>query len=294
MLLSMADPSRHIIVPMPTFGGKQIWADEYVFCGYRIQRNVLTNHCRLLGPQNGRLAVGSFDRCMERFEQVRKERDVHRESDHLVLLLHGIFRAKEAFDPMRRALRAAGFAAEAVNYPSTQATIESHADQLERLLGNVKDVKRASFVTHSMGGLVARELLARDAPWRESIEVNRLVMIATPNQGAHLADQLLPLWAFRRLAGPAAAQLTTDYVPELPPPNVPFGIIAGAKGDGKGYNPLLPGDDDLTVALESTHLEGAEDTLVVHALHTFIMQNPHVIRATVHYLKTGRFLETSG
>jgi pimeloyl-ACP methyl ester carboxylesterase len=289
----MADPPRYFTVPLPTFGGKQIWADEYVFRGYRIQGNVVTGHHRLLGPRNSRLTWGTYDECMERFEYLRAERDLHRKGDHLVLLLHGIFRAKEAFNPMRRALHGAGFEAEAINYPSTQATIESHADQLERLLGNVTDVERVSFVTHSMGGLVARELLARDASWRKAIEVNRLVMIATPNQGALLADHLLPLWAFRRIAGPAAAQLTTDYVPELPPPDVPFGIIAGAKGDGKGYNPLLPGDDDLTVALESTHLAGAEDTLVVQAIHTFIMQNPHVIRATVHYLRTGRFQDTS-
>ncbi|MBW2257970.1 MAG: hypothetical protein JRI25_25675, partial [Deltaproteobacteria bacterium] len=128
MLLCMAEPPRLVTVPprlvtvpLPTFGGKQIWADEYVFCGYRIQENVLTGHHRLLGPRNARLAWGTFNRCMERFQQLRAERGLHRMSDHLVLLLHGIFRAKEAFNPMRRALRTAGFAAEAVNYPSTQA-----------------------------------------------------------------------------------------------------------------------------------------------------------------------------
>ncbi|MGQ9575532.1 MAG: hypothetical protein ACUVUC_09450 [Thermoguttaceae bacterium] len=33
---------------MPTLGGKQFWADELLFHQWRIQRNVLTGHCRLL------------------------------------------------------------------------------------------------------------------------------------------------------------------------------------------------------------------------------------------------------
>ena len=33
-------------VPMPTMGGIQFWGDELCFHGWRIQRNVLTGHCR--------------------------------------------------------------------------------------------------------------------------------------------------------------------------------------------------------------------------------------------------------
>lgn len=281
-------------VPMPTLGGKQLWGDEFVYRGYRIQRNVLNGQHRLLDPRNARLYGGTVGQCLERFHKIKQRAGLKRTGDHLVLLVHGIFRAKEAFSPMLTALSEAGYEAEAINYPSTQASIEEHADQLERLLDRAEDVARVSFVTHSMGGLVARELLSRDSAWRSRIEMHRLVMIATPNQGAHLADQLVKSWAFRRIAGPAAAQLTTDYVPELPPPDARFGVIAGAKGDGKGYNPLLPGDDDMTVAVESNWLDGAEDTLIVNAIHTFIMQNPETIAATLRYLRTGRFRDQQG
>lgn len=285
----MADPRPPLTLSVPTLGGKQIWADELVFRGYRIQRNVIGGQCRLLGPRNGRICGGTFDVCLERFEALREQRGLKRGGSHLVLLLHGIFRAKEAFHPMRRALHRAGYEAEAINYPSTRGTIESHADQVERLLEHTRDVSRLSLVCHSMGGLVARELLARESSWRRRLPVHRLVMIATPNQGAHMANHLLPLWAFRRLAGPAAAQLTTDYAPVLAPPSVPFGIVAGVKGDGRGYNPLLEGEDDMTVSLSSTHLPGAEDTLQVRAIHTFILQHPDVIAGTLRYLETGRF-----
>jgi len=283
----MADP-RAFTLPLPTLGGKQLWADEFVHRQYRIQRNVVTGHHRLLDPRNLRLATGSWEACLAVFERITPRPT--RRSDHVVVLLHGIFRAKEVWNAMVRALEAHGLDAEPVNYPSTQATIEDHAEQIERLLSRLRDARTVSFVCHSMGGLVAREVLARHGAWRKRLKAHRLVMIGTPNRGAFAADKLLPLWAYRTLAGPAGHQLTTDYVPELGLPDVPFGIIAGAKGDGIGFNPLLPGDNDMTVTVESTQLDGAEDTYVLPALHTFIMQDARVVEATVRYLDTGRFL----
>ena len=283
----MADP-RAFTVPLPTLGGKQWWADEFVHQRFRIQRNLLTGHHRLLDPRNLRLAAGSWEACLAVFDAL--DPTPRRASDHAVVLLHGIFRAKEVWNPMVRALQAAGYEPEPVNYPSTMATIEDHAEQIERLLGRLRGAKTVSFVCHSMGGLVAREVLARKAAWRNHLRVHRLVMIATPNHGAEMADRLVPLWAYRTFAGPAGLQLTTEYVAELGLPDVPFGIVAGARGDGIGFNPLLPGDNDATVTLDSTHLDGAEDTYVLPALHTFIMQDPRVIEATLRYLATGRFL----
>jgi pimeloyl-ACP methyl ester carboxylesterase len=278
---------------VPTFGGKQLWADEFVHRGYRIQLNVVSKHHRLLGPRDVRLHRGSYEACLRAFDALPGAAERKRQSDHVVLLLHGLFRAKDAFQPMESALRQAGFEAEAVNYPSTQTTIEDHAEQLERLLSRLRGVKTVSFVTHSLGGIVARELLGREGAWKAKLSINRLVMIATPNQGARMADTLLPSWAFRRLAGPAGTQLTTDYAAVVPAPSVPFGIVAGVRGDGKGFNPLLKGDDDIIVAKESTHLDGAEDTLVVKAIHTFIMQRREVMQGTIRYLRTGRFTDST-
>jgi hypothetical protein len=51
----------------------------------------------------------------------------------------------------------------------------------------------------------------------------------------------------------------------------------------------LPGDDDGTVSLQSAMLDGAEDTLVVPGMHTFLVMRPDVIAATARYLRTGRF-----
>lgn len=281
-----------LAVAMPTWGGKQLWGDVYLHAGYRIQRNVLTGHHRLLGPGDVRLSVGTYDACREAFDRLRIQNGIAPRSDHLVLLLHGIFRSKDSFGPMTRRLEAEGYEAHGVNYPSTRQSLEDHADQVERLLERSQGIATVSFVTHSMGGIVARVLLAREAPWRRRIAVNRLLMIATPNRGAEMALHLDNVGALRAFAGPSIHQLRPDLADRIPLPTVPFGLVAGARGDGRGYNPLLPGDDDMTVTVDSVMLDGAEDTLVLNAVHTFIMVHPEVIDATVRYLQTGSLRET--
>jgi pimeloyl-ACP methyl ester carboxylesterase len=277
---------------LPTFGGKQIWADVFLYGECRIQRNVYTGHHRLLGPADIRLAWGSFEHCYGVFHRQKARQQLALRSDHLVLLLHGIFRSKDSFGPMTRALRRAGYEAQSVNYPSTRRSLEDHADQVQDILDRALDVKRVSFVTHSMGGIVARVLLGRNAAWRKRIKINRLVMLGTPNRGAQFVravDQRVP--AFHHVAGPSFGQMLPEKAVSIPEPDVPFGVVAGARGDGKGYNPLLTGDDDFTVSVQSALLDGAEDSLVVQAMHTFIMVKPEVIQATLRYLDTGAFRE---
>ena len=60
-------------------------------------------------------------------------------------------------------------------------------------------------------------------------------------------------------------------------------------GTDRGYSFLLSGDNDGTVRVEETRLEGAKDFLVVPRLHTFIMNAREVIDAAIRFLETGRF-----
>ena len=278
-------------VPMPTFGGKQIWGDVFLYGGWRIQKNAVTDHHRLLDPNDIRLAAGSWRHCHNNFSRQRSQRGIALQSDHLVLLLHGYFRSKDSFGPLTKALGREGYEAHAVNYPSTRQSLQDHASQIATLLDRAEGIRTVSFVCHSMGGIVARVLLAQKHPWRDRIKVNRLLMIATPNGGAEMAAHIDQLGDIAEtVVGPSMRQLHPMRASELPIPDVNFGIIAGARGNGEGYNPLLPGDDDMTVSVESTRLKGAEDMLVVNAMHTFIMIQPQVIEATKRYLETGRFL----
>jgi len=278
-------------VKLPTLGGKQLWGDVFLHAGWRIQVNVLTRHHRLLDERDVRLATGSFDHCHRTFRTLKEERALAPASPHLVLLLHGIGRSKDAFRPMATALRAAGYDAHGVNYPSTMQSLHDHAQHVEQLLDRVEGAEQLSIVSHSMGGIVTRMLMARGGAWQRRLDVHRVVMIGTPNRGSKLASVLTDrVPGASQVGGPALDQLHIGRAHELPGLGVRFGLIAGGRGDPRGYNPLLEGDDDSYVSVEETHLPGAEDELVVpQGLHSVLMMQPTVIEATLRYLETGAF-----
>lgn len=207
----------------------------------------------------------------------------------LVLLVHGILRSTGTFTKLEEALIAQGFDAVAISYPSTRSTIEEHAEGLARLLDRQEGSETVSFVTHSMGGLVVRDLLAGEDAWKDRIKVHRIVLVAPPNQGSAIARLLEEVPAYRLVYGAAGQELTPEAAALIPGLEAPFAIIAGGRGDGRGFNPLLPGDDDGTVGLAETRLEGAADFLVVPEIHALISNHQDTIRATINFLKHGRF-----
>ena len=53
----------------PTLGGKQMWADERVDAGWRIQRHAWTGHHRLLDDGDVRRAWGRYEWCEKRLDR---------------------------------------------------------------------------------------------------------------------------------------------------------------------------------------------------------------------------------
>ena len=273
-------------VGIPTLGGRQLWADVYLYAGWRIQEHVVTGHARLLDPADRCHAWGRLRRCHDAFRDIRH--GVAPPGRHLVLLLHGLGRTKGSLAGLATALGAAGYEVAALSYPSTRRGIAGHADRLIRLLDALEYTERLSFVTHSLGAMVVRAALARPAEWRRRIAVNAVVMIGPPSRGSVLAARLARLRPLAWLAGPAIRDLAGEAARELPPPPAPFAIIAGGRGTATGYNPLLPGDDDGVLAVAETQLHGARDFLVVPQIHTFLTSHPETIAAALAFLRTHR------
>ena len=280
---------RPINLPFPTLGGKQIWADVFIRGGWRIQRNVFSGHCRLLDRNNIRRAWGTQEQCREHFERIRHRYDVPAETGHVVILVHGLGRSAGAFTLLEDRLRREGFQTANVNYPSTRLGIAEHADNLLEIIKSLDGAKSLSFVTHSLGGLVVRELLARKSEEDGMLPARRLVMIAPPNKGSQVADRLKTLPAYRWLTGESGQGLTTEAAAKLPVPDVEFGIIAGGRGNNNGFNPLLPGDNDGLVTVAETALDGAQDFMLVRTTHGLIDDHPQTIDATLAFLRDGRF-----
>lgn len=288
-VIDLQEPAPFANLPWPTLGGKQIWADIFIHGQWRIQRNVYTGHCRLLDRNNIRRCWGTYDHCRGVYERHRQHNAIESGGRHMVLLVHGLGRSAGAFTETEQALREAGYQAASVNYPSTRQGIAAHATNLDQLIGALEDVDTVSFVTHSLGALVIRDLLARDSAWKSRLDIHRIIMIGPPNQGSHLAERLNKLTAYQWLTGESGQELASGFATKLPIPDVEFGIIAGGRGDDIGFNPLLPGDDDGFVTVDETWLDGARDRLIVNTTHGLLDEHPITIAATISFLRDGQF-----
>jgi hypothetical protein len=222
----------------------------------------------------------------------RRRREGH--ADELVVLLHGLRRSPRSMRPLQRRLEGDGYRVLAQGYPSTTGTIEQLA---ARLAGTLRPALASArvvhFVTHSMGGILVRQMRAHGA----LPTLGRVVMLAPPNQGSEVVDRLGHLPLFQWLHGPAGNQLGTgpgSLPGALPPADFELGVIAGRRSSPLAWllslwGPVFDGENDGKVAVARTRVEGMRDFLVLDHTHTWLMGRPDVQRAVVHFLADGCF-----
>ncbi len=258
-----------------TLGGQYFWADELVYFGWRIQRNTFTGHCRLLDGEKRRNTYGTFEQCNAKLEEIKRQNGLPPMKGKAVLVLGGLGDARAIPEVMAKFLHdRGGYMAECVAYPSLFDEIGRHAKSLDSVVRHLDGIEEIDFVGHSMGNLVIRRYLGdqTDAAKGKTPDkrISRIVMLGPPNQGAELAEKLGDNPVFIAVFGSAGQQLGKRWAelqPTLATPACEFGIIAGGRGDDRGYNPLLNGDNDGIVTVASTRLAGARDFLLVKELH---------------------------
>ena len=214
------------------------------------------------------------------------------ETDASVILLHGMGRTHRSMARMAQALADEGYLVVNLDYPSTEASIETLSEGIVAETVQTCRRKRPSapihFVTHSLGGILVRQYLQT----RRLPQNSRVVMLSPPNQGSEIADLLKDFFLYRWILGPAGQQLGTavDAVPNrLAPIDVPVGIITGDSTLEPWFSSRMPGPDDGKVSVERARLPEMADFLVVHQSHGFIMNDPEVIFQVGHFLQYGRF-----
>jgi len=281
-----------------TLGGQYFWADELVYFGWRIQRNTFTGHCRLLDNEKRRHTYGTFERCNARLEEIKRQKSLPPMRGKAVLVLGGLGDARVLPEGMAGFLHdQGGYMAACVAYPSLFDDIGRHAKSLDSVIRRLDGIEEINFVGHSMGNLVIRRYLADQtdvaAGRKPDQRIKRIVMLGPPNQGAELAEKLGDNPAFIAVFGSAGQQLGKRWAelePTLATPACEFGIIAGGRGDDRGFNPLLNGDNDGIVTVASTRLTGARDFLLVNELHFFLLRSTNVQKRALEFLKHGYFV----
>jgi len=223
--------------------------------------------------------------------------------DRMIVLIHGLDDPGHVWMNLQPTLLEHDYTVGRFEYPNDQSIADSTA-LLAKVLSVLKQrgVQRVDLVAHSMGGLVARDLLTSpEYPPDARPAVSQLIMVGTPQHGspmthlrgfAELRDQFT-----RTLDGdsdapgllgglfdgageasidlnPGSAFLTT--LNDRPhPENIRYTLIAGRITPELGQLIEGPADfiGDGCVSLESTRLEGIEDYTIVEGTHLSIIRN---------------------
>jgi pimeloyl-ACP methyl ester carboxylesterase len=112
-----------------------------------------------------------------------------------VILVHGLDEPGKVWMNLAPALIEKGFSVYTMTYPNDQPITESARFFLECIKSHrLAKIKNISIVAHSMGGLVAREMLTHPSlSYVEKVDkgelpaVWQLIMVGTPNHGSELA-----------------------------------------------------------------------------------------------------------
>lgn len=206
--------------------------------------------------------------------------NLHDHDTHdLVIATHGFLSNGKSLDPIADSLTSAGYETLVWDYPSLRGSILSHAGCLTAVIQKAlcrPDIERIHFVTHSMGGIIARAAIAQSR--METIakkRCGRLLMMAPPNRGSWLTR--LPLGPFANRF-PQLAELSeneSSLVNQLPRPHrIDVGVIAAQK--------------DWIVSQSATHLDGQADHAVIATSHQRLVQHPLAIEMTLRFLEEGR------
>ena len=184
--------------------------------------------------------------------------------------------------PLKFYLGRQGYQVYSYSYPSPKYSIHQHAIYLNQFIKNLLAKKpgiKVHFITHSLGGIIAREAIAGLS--KEQIKnIGCLIMLAPPNQGSQLAKlstKVFPMFTAQVKPLVELSSDQTSYVHHVPVPKIKIGIIAGR------YDAKVPPD--------AAYLKGENAPMVVNSNHTFIMNNAKTKQLIINFLEKGTFAQ---
>ncbi len=212
-------------------------------------------------------------------------------SINTVILIHGIWgQGLELTLIKRRLEKEYGFEVLLFSYPSVRGTLDENAAKLSTFIGE-QQLDGVHLLGHSLGGVIALRMLANH---RDTVP-GRVVCIGSPLTGSRAVAFLSTQnWAepFIGKSLPAgtvhtAANEWASHVCE----QRDVGVIAGTSPYGFGrLVTTFDGDNDGSVAVSETQLDGAKDHICLDVSHKSMLISAQVVDQAAAFLKRGEFL----
>jgi pimeloyl-ACP methyl ester carboxylesterase len=176
------------------------------------------------------------------------------------------------------------------NYPSIRGTLDENAAKLTQFI-HEQGLDGTHILAHSLGGVIALRMLANDP----DTVPGRLVAMGAPLTGSRAATFLSKQnWAEPILGHSvktgvvhAAANEWASHVCA----SRDVGIIAGTVPMGAGrLVTSFDGENDGTIAVSETRLEGARDHICMKVSHKGMLVSKDVVDQAVAFFRRGEFL----
>jgi len=212
-------------------------------------------------------------------------------SINTVICIHGIWSHSVAMTMIKRRLeKEYGMNVLSFNYPSVRGTLDENAAALAQFI-HEQELDATHIVGHSLGGVIALRMFANDT---ESVP-GRVVCIGSPLTGSRAADFLSTQeWAEPFLGHSITAgvihEAANDWASHVCH-HREVGVIAGTVPVGIGrLLTRFDGDNDGSVAVSETQLEGAKDHICMRVSHKGLLVSSDVIDQVAAFFKRGEFL----
>ena len=188
-----------------------------------------------------------------------------------VILVHGLAGSRLDMWPIARRLQRSGFATQSWCYRSIGNDSETHAQRLlNDLIAIDSQMQETKWhvVTHSMGGIIVRAAFDHV----RFSNLGRVVMLAPPHGGSHVARKLAPLFGWLTPSLKQLSDAPDSFVNQLPnsfkSKEIDFGIVEATK--------------DRVIEAEAVRLDGSQDFAQVvghHGILTWYRQTSDFVES---------------
>jgi pimeloyl-ACP methyl ester carboxylesterase len=208
-----------------------------------------------------------------------------------VVCLHGIWsHGAGMFLIKRRLEKEYGLRVLLFNYRSVRRTLDENAAALSQFI-HKHELDRTHIIGHSLGGVIALRMLANEP----NAVPGRIVCIGSPLTGSRAATLLSRQnWAepmLGRSLPPGVVHAAANEWASHVCHQRDVGVIAGTVPVGMGrLVTSFDGDNDGTIAVSETQLEGARDHICMPVSHKGMLVSRDVVDQAVAFLKRGEFL----